>query len=178
MDTEAGKYPITRHLPKTGQTTVYQANDDGTFQAGWWRGRTVSGNKTRFLSKTISGDAIVVDRATGLIWPKDLAGAGGNNTTALTWSEAITWAAALSFAGFTDWRLPNIIELLSIGDFEKAASPRIYSIFDNPPGYLWSSTTYKGLITSAFLLDCSEPKTNNTPKAFENRVLAVRDSRL
>ena len=56
----------SRGLPKTGQTVKYADGDDGDYEAGWWKGKLVSNNKTRFIQKRIDGDDIVFDRATGL----------------------------------------------------------------------------------------------------------------
>jgi hypothetical protein len=41
------------------------------------------------------------------------AGCNGGSQN-LNWSNAIVWAEALNFAGYTDWRLPNITELQSL----------------------------------------------------------------
>lgn len=181
VELDAGQYPITRHLPKTGQTTSYLLNDDGTHEAGWWRGLLNSNNKTRFIAKTIGGDDIVVDRATGLMWPKDFSGVGGNNGVARRWSgpgNAIGWAASLVFAGFDDWRLPNALELLSIAEFQ-GASPYVYPIFDNPVNSsFWTSTTRPGLTTDAYLVTFLYPNLTTFVKTFLYRVIAVRDSRL
>ncbi|GAG60614.1 unnamed protein product, partial [marine sediment metagenome] len=50
MDMRTKHIALTRLLPKTGQVTEHDEGDDGTFQAGWWRGKTVANNKTRFIS--------------------------------------------------------------------------------------------------------------------------------
>lgn len=178
VELEAGQYPITRHLPKTGQSTSYASGDDGDIEAGWWRGRLNSNNKTRFLSKTISGDDVVIDRATGLMWPKDFAGAGGSSGQTKTWAFSFVWAAALNFAGFDDWRLPNAYELISIAIFEGAA-PYVHPIFDNPVNSdFWTSTTRPGATTNAYLVTFLYPHLATLAKTFSFRVLAVRDSRL
>ncbi|MCJ7828831.1 MAG: DUF1566 domain-containing protein [Dehalococcoidia bacterium] len=135
---------LSRLLPKTGQIDVYQAGDDGTYQAGWWRGKTVANNRTRFIAKTIGGDDVVIDRATSLIWAADGTAAGCNNGSTITWSNAIIYAEGLTFAGFSDWRVPNIRELMSILDYNEYM-PTI----QDPPfthtksNIYWSSTTSK-----------------------------------
>ncbi|MCK4791510.1 MAG: DUF1566 domain-containing protein [Desulfobacteraceae bacterium] len=140
---EAGQNIITRGLPKTGQTTVHAAFDDGYYQAGWWRGRISINNRERWIAKTIGGDDIVVDRATGLMWAADGNAAGCNNGAIITWPIAITYASTLNFAGFEDWRLPNVFELTSILRLEGAAP-----LIEQPPfsntksGNYWSSTTF------------------------------------
>ena len=52
---------------KTGQTTVYNAGDDGTYQKGL------------AFDYTDNGDGTVSDNNTGLMWAQDGTGAGCNN---------------------------------------------------------------------------------------------------
>lgn len=140
---EYKKKMIETGLPKTGQETEYQAGDDGTYEAGWLRGRLNANNKTRFSTKTIGGDLIVLDRATGLIWAADGNAAGCNNGAQDTWVNSISYANALTFAGFTDWRLPNVQELNSLVDYF-AGSPTINTSFfpNTKTGAYWTGTTY------------------------------------
>jgi hypothetical protein len=117
-------------LPKTGQTTEYRAGDDGTYEKGW--------QGTRF---TDNGDGTITDNATGLMWAKDGNGAGCNNGATLTWNNAIDWAEGLTFATYSDWRLPNVKELQSIADYGRI-NPAIDPVFTNTQSdYYWSSTT-------------------------------------
>ncbi|GAH91786.1 unnamed protein product [marine sediment metagenome] len=140
---EFNKHIFSRGLPKTGQETEYVAGDDGTYQAGWWLRRTIANNRTRFIVKTIGGDVVVFDRATGLCWAGDGNEVGCNNGATITWPNALTYALALDFAGFKDWRVPNLIELLSICNYA-VTSPAI----KEPPfantveDFYFTSTTY------------------------------------
>ena len=171
----AGQNPITRHLPKTGQTVLWSAGDDGDHEAGWWRGRTNANNKTRFLTRAISGDDIVIDRATGLMWPKSFTGAGAFGGAVLAFIPAIAWANALNFASFTDWKIPNALELLSIAEFE-GVSPFAYPIFDNAPATnIWTSTTSTTLPATAYLVNFNIPTYSLTLKIFTRRVITVRE---
>jgi hypothetical protein len=179
VELEAGQYPITRHLPKTGQTTLYLLNDDGTHEAGWWRGRLNSNNKTRFVAKTISGDDVVIDRATGLMWPKDHQGTGAGSGGTKRWSgpgNAIGWAAALVFAGFNDWRLPNALELLSLAQFDAArGAPYVWAPFTNTRSSdFWTSTTRPSDTNNAFVVDFTYPVMSFYAKTMFKYVLAVR----
>ena len=132
----------SRLLPKTGQETSYRTNDDGDIQAGWWKGLSVANNRERFISKTIDGDDIVIDNATGLTWPAFHNSSICNNGNTLIWSESIDYPIGLSFGGFTDWRLPNVLELISIIDYG-SYNPTIYSTFFTALGTdtCWTSTT-------------------------------------
>ena len=133
---------ITRGLPKTGQTTTYQAGDDGFYEAGWWKGRLDSNNKVRLVAKTIGGDDVVIDRATGLMWAADGNDAGCNSGNTILWGPAITYAEGLTFAGFTDWRVPNVKELMSIINFSLSSPTIDNTKFVNTySNYYWTSTT-------------------------------------
>ena len=134
---------LSRGLPKTDQTVVYQSGDDGSKQAGWWMGLTIAANRVRFEPKTIGSDVILRDNATGLIWVQDGNSSGAYNGNAIKWTSAIAYLEALDFAGFTDWRLPNVMELFSIMRFLGGADG-FYPEFDNikTADSYWSSTTY------------------------------------
>ncbi len=88
-----------------------------------------------------NGDGTVTDEGTGLQWKRCSEGQSWNGTTCLgsvtrlSWQGALQLADAASFAGNSDWRLPNIKELASI--FEQAChSPAIdLAVF---PGTPWS----------------------------------------
>ena len=82
---------------------------------------------------SINGDTVVTDSRTGLMWQ-------GTYDTVNTWKEALSYCENLSYAGKSDWRLPNINELASLLNYDRASAP--YSDFpDMPPSSFWSSTT-------------------------------------
>jgi len=70
---------------------------------------------------TDNNNGTVTDNLTGLMWMKN-ADAGndcdGTDTGRETWADALASAAACNagsgFAGYTDWRLPNVRELQSL----------------------------------------------------------------
>jgi hypothetical protein len=137
-------------LPKTGQITSYQAGDDGQYEAGWWRRRLNANNKTRFVAKTIAGDNVICDYATRLMW-KASDGPGGF----APWTLAIIAAEALVYAGFSDWKLPNVLELVSILNF--GAIPSAYAIFNMSEDTYWTSTTFKIITMQAFCASFINP---------------------
>jgi len=145
------KYIFSRGLPKTGQTIEYVAGDDGTYEAGWWVKKLNANNRTRFVVKTINGDVVVFDRSTGLCWAMDGNEAGCNNGAVITWPNAIIYANGLDFAGFTDWRLPNVFELNTLVNYTLTNPPLLEPPFSNTAvdGY-WTATTYKAADTFAW----------------------------
>lgn len=124
-------YKRENDIPQTGQLTSYADYDDGYFKKGW------KNDSARF---TVNG-SMVFDKATGLMWAKDLT-IGGRKT----WANALTYAEGLSLGGYTDWRLPNIKELVSIMDFsipDIGSGPySFYVVFTQREAEeYWSSTT-------------------------------------
>lgn len=79
---------------------------------------------------------VIVDHATGLIWQQS--GSGW-----LTYGQAQKYVAELNrrkFAGYDDWRLPTIPELMSLLEPEKQANDLyINPIFDKKQSWCWSS---------------------------------------
>ncbi len=95
------------------------------------RGET-PGNAS-FKTATVNGDEIVTDSTTGLIWQK-------NDASGKKWQEALEYCEKLIYAGYSDWRLPNINELASLLNYDKYAPASDFP--DISHEYFWSSTTY------------------------------------
>jgi len=102
--------------------------------------------------KGINGDVIVRDVATGLTWMQCSEGQNRDSVCtgiadSYSWQEALQRPATINesggYAGFLDWRLPNIKELRSIVE-EACYEPAINSArFPNTPNYrFWSSTAF------------------------------------
>ncbi len=76
-----------------------------------------------------NSDSTISDNATGLIWMQvdsgdssvnsSLSGYTKNDGT-LAWAEALDFCQNLTFAGSSDWRLPNAKELSSIVDYGRS----------------------------------------------------------
>ncbi len=123
-------------VPATGQASCFDQTGsdipcDGTGQDGEYQ------LGCRNLEpQIVMGDDVVVDHCTGLMWVR-FPVVGG-----LTWLEALDYSEGLNFAGFDDWRLPNVHELTSIIDYE-LESPALDPVVWPGAGsaQMWTSTT-------------------------------------
>ena len=96
----------------------------------------VRGNELKepnFSTSTTNSNIVVKDSATGLMWQKDY-------VTSKNWQEALKYCEDLTYAGKSDWRLPNKNELAALLNFDNTSAP--YSDFtDMPSKWFWTSTT-------------------------------------
>jgi len=94
----------------------------------------------------------VLDQNTGLMWSRYKADKmGGASDGNLPWVDAtklydiFTYCAAANAAalgGYTDWRIPNDVELVNLLDTEAPnALPDAAAFPSWPSGYVWSATT-------------------------------------
>ena len=123
-------------VPKTGQTESYAECDDGDLEMGipWPDPRFTNPDGT----VPITGDVVVV-QLTGLMWTKN----AGQIPGSMIWSNALTACNGLDFAGYDDWRLPNVRELHSLIDYATVgpALPVGHPFINMEMLYYWSSST-------------------------------------
>ena len=81
------------------------------------------------------GENIVVDNYTGLEWQQVL------SEETFTWEDAITHCENLNYGGYTDWRLPDPIELLPIVNHSKS-SPAVDALYFQISSDAWSSKSH------------------------------------
>ncbi len=94
--------------------------------------RAVRGDEMPASVFTDNGDGTVTERITGLMWLKE--------APETKWIEALTDCEALTFPsenGYSDWRLPDINEVLTLFDHSKNS---LYEVFSGSSNH-WSSTT-------------------------------------
>jgi len=110
----AGEGPLviaaTAPVAKTGQSTSYQAADDGDYQSG------AEWPAPRFTT-TVNGTAI--DNLTGLEWVLEPSALGGNSGP-VNWNNALAYCSNLAYAG-GEWRLPSYKEMASLINFGNSA---------------------------------------------------------
>ncbi|MCP4196331.1 MAG: DUF1566 domain-containing protein [Proteobacteria bacterium] len=127
-------------VPKTGQTTLYRTGDDGDIEKGVaWPG-------TRF---TNNGDGTVTDELTGLMWIQN------PDATTRAWDTAVDYCNALTTATYTDWRLPNYLELISLIDISRysPALPSGHPFSGVQSSYYWSGSTCASVTSSAWYVN-------------------------
>jgi len=98
---------------------------------------------------------------TGLTWMRCALGQSWDRSTktctgsltAYTWGEALRTAKSYSFAGYSDWRVPNVKELLTIVE-DKCYNMSINeTVFSSPPIWYWSSSIVAYYPDSAWFVD-------------------------
>ena len=116
-----------------------------TFYVRFVRGKAYGDNDFKD-----NGDGTVTDSKTRLMWTKTDSGKGMN------WEEALAYAENGTYAGYSDWRLPNAKELQYLVDYTRSPdttrSPAINQVFQtssitNEAGqkdypFFWTSTTH------------------------------------
>lgn len=179
-------------LLKTGQTTSYGSGsgvDDGAYEIGVAKSYTVltAGQYSGTTNITINSktdaksNECVIDNNTGLMWSRTQSGSvGPTSTGTLPWTTTgsggtaegifpyVAAANAASLAGYSDWRIPNDLELFSLRDMEAGnAVPDATAFPVWTATNVWSSTTQPNVTTNAIQLSFltggagGNAKTNN-----------------
>lgn len=101
-----------------------------------------------------NGNGTITDSMTGLMWKQCSEGQSGNDCATGS-AEGFTWQLALQrvqeinisgFAGYTDWRVPNIKELSSLVDHQCSYPSINLARFPNTPAmWYWSASATAGL---------------------------------
>jgi Protein of unknown function (DUF1566) len=93
-----------------------------------------------------NGDGTVTDSVTGLMWQQTVPAA------TYTWAAAVAYCPTLTLASQDDWRLPSVIELVSIVDMGQF-NPAINAIFPATPATsFWSSSPSFGFAWTVHFL--------------------------
>jgi len=115
------KYPIK--VPDTGQVRCYDTHKKipcpSPGEPFYGQDGNYSINAPEYKLVNQNGVEIVIDQTTGLSWQRT------PESVRRTWHEAIDYTDSLELAGFSDWRLPEKQELLSILSYGHTPSPLI-----------------------------------------------------
>jgi len=129
-----------------GRIKGYPANNTKKYYVLYVRGNAAYGTNN-FVN---NGDGTISDNSTGLTWMQN------DNATPILWENALSYAENFTYAGYSDWRLPDVKELQSIVDYTRSPattnSAAINPVFNctqitNEAGiadypYYMSSTTF------------------------------------
>ena len=110
-----------KRLPDTGQTTSYTTTpgEDADYNI----------NPPFYLN---NGNGTITDTITGLMWQQV---DGGE----MTFDKATTYANDLVLGGFSDWRMPTVLELHSILHLDKNNPALNTTYFTSPTAQYWWS---------------------------------------
>ncbi|MEM8534832.1 MAG: DUF1566 domain-containing protein, partial [Chloroflexota bacterium] len=121
----------------TGHIKAYPAGGDGGGGPASKYVRCVQGDDYLVNDFADNGDGTITDDATGLMWLQ------ADNGEGVDWENALAYADGFSYAGYDDWRVPDVKELQSIVDYS-GVYPAIDSSYFNitdADAYFWTSTS-------------------------------------
>jgi hypothetical protein len=199
-------------LLKTAQTTAYGTGSDGDLQKGLARSYTDNGDgtvtdeQTGLMWEKKSDDGSIHDKDNYYTWGMSSPPYTMNGTMVTTFldqlnnrcknDETISCSVdadcsvpggPCGFAGYRDWRMPNVIELQSIVSYE-AFNPSVSSAFHTGcvpactvticsctlSGHYWSSSTLTAGPGNAWAVIFNDGDVVNLSKLFGTYVRAVR----
>ena len=130
---------------------------------------------------TVNVDGTVLDTRNGLIWKQCAEGqsgptcSGSATTHTHTWSAALKLAASSTFAGASDWRLPNIKELSRLAEKCRSAPYINITIFPGTPSEsFWSASPYAPVPAGAWNVSFDNGNSSAGDQSGGNHVRLVR----
>jgi len=150
----------------TGQKLCYNATgpvacpapgaalaQDGTYTTG--------AAQQGYTIHNYGGGLVTVDDRTGLMWVTD------SGAATYSWTDALASCENLVFASYSDWRLPNARELMSLVDYGVSAGPTLSAAFfpGTQANYYWTSSTYVQDPSLAWYVDFLAGYVNRDDKA-------------
>ena len=144
---------------------------------------SASGTSATILSAAYSdnGDGTVTDLTTALVWMRCSVGqtwtgsdCSGSSSTYI-WDDANLLTGTVTFAGNSDWRLPNMRELQTIVDRAKFGPATDSVAFPSTASSTyWSATAYLGVSTSAWYVNFGGGDVHGADKSSALQVRLVR----
>jgi hypothetical protein len=132
--------PMSKHVRAVSGATYGTSYTYTTISSdGLANESTVATSENTYID---NGDGTITDTSTGLMWMAEDAG------YTMDWKTALSYAENLDFAGYTDWKLPDVKELQSLVDYTGVYPTLNQEYFtttdltdENPGYYYWSSTS-------------------------------------
>lgn len=151
-----------RTLLQTDQNVSYIDYDDYYYKKG----------KTKAYSEIVEGsERAVEENSTKLVWQKE------DDDIARDWDSAVSYCENLTYIGKSNWRLPNIEELMFLTNKSKN-NPSINSNYftNTKSSKYWSATTLVGDDNYAWIVDFSDGDDSwLNKKDYQLYVRCVRD---
>lgn len=124
--------PSDACLTATGQMECHDKSGTAIPCAGTGHDGDIRAGRTPHF--TDNGDGTITDNNTGLMWEKKSDDDSIHDKDLVyPWEDGPSHATALNaiaFAGYSDWRVPNVRELETIGDYGTMDLPSVPSQFD------------------------------------------------
>ena len=126
------------------------------------------------------GDGTVTHKKSGLMWLKCPLGQRGDDcatgsANTYTWQGALDIAHSYSFAGYDDWRLPNVKELFSIVERRCYAPAVNLEVFPATDGSdFWTASPSSVFSDFAWYVDAYSGKANDYNREYVLKVRLVR----
>lgn len=135
---------------------------------------------------TILVNGLVEDNTTGLMWMRcaygqtwdDASATCQGNAVQITWQDALQASVDSNYAGYNDWRLPNVKELASIVEracTDPAANSNLLP--QTPADNFWTATTVTDSLTSAWSIAFYNGRNNTKDKLLDLHARFVRYAR-
>jgi hypothetical protein len=99
---------------------------------GFYGHSTITHN---YEKKSINGDNVVIDHATGLMWHQS------GSRDYMSWNNAKVWIRNLNrsgYAGYQDWRLPTLEEAISLLESGTRNDLYIHPVFNGEQWGIWT----------------------------------------
>ncbi len=142
-----------------GRIKGYPSSNQKKYYVMYVRGNTAYGINS-FVN---NGDGTITDHATGLMWMQD------DNGSGILWENSLAYAGNHIYAGYSDWRLPDVKELQSILDYTRSPATT-NSAAVNPFFNSTQIANETGVVDYPFYMSsttfCSQTPTNGTDACY------------
>ena len=115
---------------------------------------------------TINGDEIITDSVTGLMWQKSIA--------YYYWEDALSYCEKLTYAGYSDWRMPNINELFSLVNYDDYNPASDFPDIKTNELPFWSSTADEWSSIAVYFVQGTHSSESKKDSAMSRPVRCVR----